>query len=92
MVPSSAYKNPHRVILFFEEKAVMDDQECILAHINYYESLKSNGKVLMSGNFWNRAGNFVIVQVTSDDELVEIIDNDPAIRQNALELVNAMPF
>jgi len=50
------------------------------------------GKVLLSGNFWNRARNFIIVYVSSDTELEQIIDNDPAVRNNLFELVRAMPF
>jgi hypothetical protein len=46
----------------------------------------------MSGNFWNQARNFIIVYVSSDTELEQIINNDPAIRHNVLELVKAMPF
>jgi uncharacterized protein YciI len=93
MVTESAYKEPHHVMLFFEEKEnVIDQQQCISAHINYYESLKSDGKVLIKGSFWNQPQNFVIVYVASAAELEQIIDNDPAIRGNALELVRAMPF
>jgi len=50
------------------------------------------GKVLLSGNFWNQARNFIIVYVSSDTELEQIIDNDPAVRNNVFELVRAMPF
>ena len=60
--------------------------------MGYYDNLKSNGKVVISGNFWNQDKNFVIVSVSDDDELVQIIENDPAIRQNVLELIKAMPF
>jgi uncharacterized protein YciI len=58
----------------------------------YYQRLKNAGKVLLSGNFWNQARNFVIVHVASDTELEQIIDNDPAVKQNSLKLVRAMPF
>ncbi|WP_183560943.1 hypothetical protein [Mucilaginibacter sp. SP1R1] len=93
MIQASAYKNPHHVMLFFAEKEITGaEPQCISERINYYESLKNAGKVLISGNFWNQARNFVIVYVSSDIELEQIIDNDPAIRQNVLELVKAMPF
>lgn len=51
-----------------------------------------DGKVLLSGNFWNQPRNFVIVHVASDQELEQIIENDPAVKQNILKLVRAMPF
>jgi uncharacterized protein YciI len=90
MTPASAYKNPHHVMLFFEEKQVNDT--CMAERIIYYQHLKNAGKVLLSGNFWNQARNFVIVDVASDMELEQIIDNDPAVKQNILKLVRAMPF
>ena len=93
MIQASAYKEPHHVMLFFEEKEITHKhQQCIKERVNYYENLKNAGKVLMSGNFWNQARNFIIVYVSSDTELEQIINNDPAIRHNALKLVRAMPF
>jgi uncharacterized protein YciI len=93
MIEESAYKQPHHVMLFFEEKGNMNEQQqCISEHVNYYESLKNDGKVLINGSFWNQPRNFVILYVMSDTELEQIINNDPAIRGNVLELVRAMPF
>ena len=93
MTQASAYKEPHHVMLFFEEKEITNAQHtCIKERINYYENLKNMGKVLLSGNFWNQARNFIIVYVSSDTELEQIIDNDPAVRNNLFELVRAMPF
>ncbi|SDP48169.1 YCII-related domain-containing protein [Mucilaginibacter sp. OK268] len=93
MTQASAYKEPHHVMLFFEEKEITNTQHtCINERISYYENLKKMGKVLLSGNFWNQARNFIIVYVSSDTELEQIIDNDPAIRNNLFELVRAMPF
>ncbi len=93
MIHASAYKAPHHVMLFFEEISCPEDsKQCLTDRIGYYDDLKSNGKVVISGNFWNQDKNFVIVSVSNDDELVQIIENDPAIKQNILELVKAMPF
>lgn len=92
MTQTSSYKEPHHVMLFFEEKEGNIEQPCINERINYYENLKNKGKVLMNGNFWNQARNFIILYVSSDTELEQIIDNDPAIRHNIFELVRAMPF
>jgi uncharacterized protein YciI len=93
MVHASAYKDPHHVMLFFEEiNNAANNQQCLTDRIGYYDELKSNGKVVISGNFWNQDKNFVIVSVLNDDELVQIIENDPAIKHNVLELVKAMPF
>ena len=91
-IPASAYKQPHDVMLFFEEKDVNYKDNCLAERINYYENLKNDGKVLLSGNFWNRSANFIIVHVSSDAELEQIIDNDPGLLQNTIELVRAMPF
>ncbi|HEY9197233.1 MAG TPA: YciI family protein [Mucilaginibacter sp.] len=92
MIPASAYKNPHHVMLFFEKNEINVTDTCMDQRVNYYENLKNDGKVVLSGDFWNQPRNFVIVHVTSDTELEQIINNDPAIRENVLELVRAMPF
>ncbi|PWK79987.1 YCII-related domain-containing protein [Mucilaginibacter oryzae] len=93
MVQASAYKNPHHVMLFFEQtNSAVNAHQCLSARANYYDDLKSNGKVVMSGNFWNQDKNFIIVYVSNDAELEQIISNDPAVQQNVLELVRAMPF
>ncbi|NOW97256.1 YciI family protein [Mucilaginibacter sp. SG564] len=93
MVEASAYKAPHHVMLFFQEKEIANTQHAFVnERISYYENLKNMGKVLLSGNFWNQARNFIIVYVSSDTELEQIIDNDPAVRNNVFELVRAMPF
>ena len=94
MIPASAYKNPHHVLLLFEKKESINNQlqAYISDHINYYENLKTKGKVVISGNFWNQASKFIIVHVSSDTELEQIINNDPAICNNILELLSATPF
>jgi uncharacterized protein YciI len=93
MVHASAYKDPHHVMLFFEENSNnVQSHQCLSQRANYYENLKNNGKVVMSGSFWNQDKNFIIVYVSNDVELEQIIENDPAIQQNVLELVRAMPF
>jgi uncharacterized protein YciI len=93
MVHASAYKDPHHVMLFFEEVSnPAKNEQCLTERKGYYDNLKNNGKVVISGNFWNQDKNFVIVLVSDDNELVQIIENDPAVKQNVLELVKAMPF
>jgi uncharacterized protein YciI len=93
MAHASAYKDPHHVMLLFEEvNNPADNEQCLTDRVSYYDDLKRNGKVVISGNFWNQGENFVIVSVSDDNELVQIIENDPAIKQNVLELVKAMPF
>ena len=92
MIHASAYKNPHHVMLFFEGREGADTNECLAERFDYYETLRDNGKVVIRGDFWNQDKNFVIVYVSCDAELEQIIENDPAIKQNAVELVRAMPF
>ncbi len=92
IIPESAYKKPHNVMLVFEEKEVNYGDACVAERVNYYEKLKNAGKVLLSGSFWNKASNFIIVHVSSDIELEQIIDNDPGVLQNSVELIRAMAF
>jgi len=89
------YKNPHQVMLFFEEKQRKNKTKteiCLAQQINYYDMLRSCGKVVMSGDLYNQHKFFVILNVSCDTELEDIIDNDPALNQNISELVRAMPF
>ncbi|RKR81522.1 hypothetical protein BDD43_1669 [Mucilaginibacter gracilis] len=89
------YKNPHQVMLFFEQKQPKnktENSECLTQQLNYYQKLKSNGKVTVSGDLYNENKIFVILTVSCDSELEDIINNDPALKQNISELVRAMPF
>jgi uncharacterized protein YciI len=89
------YKNPHQVMLFFEQKQCADrskNEACITQQVNYYEMLKAHGKVTISGDLYDQRKIFVIVSVSCDTELEDIINNDPAVKQNISELVRAMPF
>ena len=82
-------------MLFFEQKKPGNksrNERCLAQQIDYYEMLKSYGKVTVSGDLYNQRRIFVILSVSNDDELEDIINNDPAIKQNTSELVRAMPF
>lgn len=82
-------------MLFFEQKQGCSKNRhevCLAEQINYYEMLKSYGKVTISGDLYDQRRIFVILTVSCDDELEDIINNDPAVKQNISELVRAMPF
>lgn len=82
-------------MLFFEQRQLVSQtkiERFLKQQVAYYEQLRSFGKVLVSGDLYNQNRMFVIVNVSCDSELHEIIDNDPAIKQNTSELVRAMPF
>jgi murein endopeptidase len=89
------YKNPHLVMLFFEQIQPYNkakNEQSFIQQMAYYEMLRSNGKVTMTGDLYNQHKFFVIVNVSCDSELEDILGNDPAIKQNVCELVRAMPF
>jgi len=87
------YKKPHHVLLFFNTEKVTDAAEAIIReHQQYYQNLKECGKAIISGNFWNQPKSFVVLLVSCDAELEEIINCDPALKQNLVELTRAMPF
>lgn len=89
------YKNPHQVMLFFEQKQPDNrskNERYLIQQLDYYEMLKANGKVTVSGDLYNQHKIFVILTVSNDTELEDIISNDPALKQNISELVRAMPF
>lgn len=89
------YKNPHQVMLFFEQKQPDNkthNEKYLAQQISYYEMLRSHGKVTISGDLYDMRKIFVILNVSCDTELEDIISNDPAVKQNISELVRAMPF
>lgn len=89
------YKNPHQVMLFFEQKQPDNksrNQKYLAQQINYYDQLRSHGKVTVSGDLYDMNKIFVILTVSCDSELEDIINNDPALKYNISELVRAMPF
>lgn len=82
-------------MLFFEQKQSGNPSKteiCLSQQLNYYDMLRSSGKVVMSGDLYNQHKFFVILNVSCDTELEDIINNDPAIKHNISELVRAMPF
>lgn len=88
------YTEPHHVMLVFEAiQAAASENELVLTErCSYYQRLKEKGKVLFCGNFWNQDRGFIILHINSATELEEIIDNDPGLKHNIVELVRAMAF
>jgi hypothetical protein len=89
------YKNPHQVMLFFEQKQPANKlklEHSFAQQLAYYEMLRCDGKVTMSGDLYNQHKFFVILAVSCGAELEDIINNDPAVKQEICEVVRAMPF
>jgi uncharacterized protein YciI len=88
------YREPHHVMLVFEAGAdALQNNECVLKDRSaYYQQLKEQKKALFYGDFWNQNKEFIIVHIESAMELEEIIDNDPGLKHEIVELVRAMPF
>ena len=88
------YQEPHHVMLVFKcNTDVAPEKECILSErSNYYQKLKDQGKAVLGGGFWNQEKAFVIVHIDSAAELEEIIDNDPGLKHEIVELLRATPF
>ena len=89
------HNSPHQVMLFFEQSksdSQLQKTVSLIEQKQYYEGLKAEGKVALSGDLWKMNRLFVILSVSCDGELEEIISNDPALQQRACELVKIMPF
>ncbi len=88
------YKEPHHVMLVFKSNTdVAPEKESVLSErSNYYQKLKDQGRTVLSGDFWNQEKAFVIMHINSAAELEEIIDNDPGLKHQIVELVRAIPF
>lgn len=49
-------------------------------HINYLLNLFKKGKLVMTGPFTDKAaGGMFVLEVESEEEMIEIVNNDPAI-------------
>ncbi|HEY4196577.1 MAG TPA: YciI family protein [Mucilaginibacter sp.] len=94
MNTATDYTEPHHVMLVFEAKqdAASENEPVLAERCNYYQKLKHEGKVLFCGNFWNQDRGFIILHISSAEELEEIIDDDPGLKHNIVELVRAMAF
>jgi uncharacterized protein YciI len=87
------YKQPHYVMLVFDRGARYHQNKAALAaRTRYYSDLRDEGKVLLQGSLLSFDGMVTIVRVSSDSDLEEIINNDPALEARALEIIEAIPF
>ncbi len=52
----------------------------MLPHIKYLKSLFEKGKLIMTGPYTDKdAGGMFIIEVENEEEMNEIVNNDPAI-------------
>lgn len=62
---------------FLKEGITMDMMQ---AHIKYLLGLFEKGKLVMTGPFTDKeAGGMFVLEVESEEEMNEIVNNDPAI-------------
>ena len=56
-------------------------KEMMQPHVNYLLGLFDKGKLFMTGPFTDKAaGGMFVLEVESEEEMTEIVNNDPAIR------------
>ena len=89
------FSNPHRVLLFFEAGPCWQQQHpsaCLQEQWTYYEGLQQQGKVGELGTPAHGPGIFVTLSVSSDAELELILQQDPALQQQVLQVQLAYPY
>ncbi|GAA0546511.1 YciI family protein [Chitinophaga japonensis] len=87
------YQQPHFVILLFGKGENWKEQgNDLAAHAAYYHRLREEGKMIFSGKLMSRPEKIMMVRVDSDTELEAMITNDPGVREQVLEVVEAIPF
>ncbi|TZF83142.1 hypothetical protein FW774_12640 [Pedobacter sp. BS3] len=90
------FSKPHYValVLTMDEQAQLQNgnKKNRNLHQSYYHRLKKQNSVLFYGNTLNDTGLYIILQVSSDEHLTEIIDNDPLLKTAAMEIVSITPF
>ncbi|HKI88383.1 MAG TPA: YciI family protein [Draconibacterium sp.] len=55
-------------------------EEMIKPHVNYVRRLFDSGKLVITGPFTDgKGGGMFVLNVTDEEEMKQIVDNDPAI-------------
>jgi hypothetical protein len=88
------YGQPHGVLLFFNKGMNWECEcrtACLIAQQKFYHSLQQQGKVLQTGQLVHGAGLFISLSISSDSELCAILENDPALKAEIVEVVHAVP-
>jgi len=88
------YGQPHGVLLFFGKGMQWTSERriiCLDAQQAFYLRLQQEGKVTNIGRQIHEAGLFVSLSITSDAELCTILDGDPAIREEVVQVIQAVP-
>ncbi|TWW00779.1 hypothetical protein [Chitinophaga pinensis] len=88
------YRQPHEVLLFFGKGKNWGrgNKECLVAQQQYYRQLQLEGKVLRTGLQVHETGLFVSLFVDSDATLCAILEQDPALREEVAEVLQAIPL
>ncbi|ACU64594.1 hypothetical protein [Chitinophaga pinensis] len=88
------YRQPHEVLLFFGKGRNWEqgNKDCLVAQQQYYYQLQLEGKVLRTGLQVHETGLFVSLFVDSDAALFAILEQDPALREEVAEVLQAIPL
>jgi hypothetical protein len=90
------YKLPHYIVLNLEQTADayggVYRASILNTHRKYYAKLALKNKVISYGNAMNMGAICIVLSVSSDQEFMEIIDNDPAIDWGILKVSAVTPF
>ncbi len=78
------------VIHHFEKENITE--EMMKPHVEYLHQLFENGKLLLTGPFTdNKGGGMFVLDVENEEELKEIVENDPAIK-NGISKSEIRPY
>ncbi|MDY6800137.1 MAG: YciI family protein, partial [Bacteroidota bacterium] len=67
-------------------------EEMIQPHVKYLKELFNKGKLIITGPFLDKkGGGMFVIDVDSEEELMEIVNNDPAIK-NGIAKSEVRPY
>lgn len=59
-------------------------EQPLSGHFQYMSRLEAEGKLILGGGFTDGSGAMGVLQVSSLEEACEIIENDPAVKENVV--------
>jgi uncharacterized protein len=73
------------------EIQTQEEQETLQSHFLYLQDMLEKGKLVLAGPCLDASFGIVILQNTNEEEAIEIMENDPAVKGKIMT-ANLYPF
>ena len=88
------YSRPHYVLLTLQKDTASPSccTEELAYHQQYYQELAEAAKAICYREVMHRQAICVLLWVSSDNEVEEVIDNDPLLKEGVYAIKDLVPF